>query len=231
MNPTTKQSYVYVIIEEGAGNGCCKLGVSDNVESRRRTLQTGNSHKLVVIGKWAVDRLTENALHLHFAKYRRIGEWFELPAFSGLAILRVVNTPISPTICSDGDDIRKSTARGQNILQHEIIGLPSEYWIHLKDRSKPPIPFRHVVNPAGRKKIEGQNLIAYEILRKIQCHCGIERRLTAGYISAMQMAEILQEDRETQIGIIRQFLRKRVLKIDMRIASIMCAKCLGAPRN
>lgn len=90
MNLTTKQSLVYVI--QAQGTSLCKLGVTTDLASRLRSIQTGCPHKCVVLATWPGSTRLEAKLHKHFAGYRRAGEWFELPAFCGRQIWDIVKS-------------------------------------------------------------------------------------------------------------------------------------------
>ena len=70
-----KQSLVY-FIQEGS-NGAIKIGYSNQgVEKRLIELQVGNPRKLYVLRTIEGDKKLEHELHLFFAKYKLIGEWF-----------------------------------------------------------------------------------------------------------------------------------------------------------
>lgn len=63
-----------------------KIGVSNNVNSRIQTLQTGNPHEFELIG--AIPQLArtqafeiESKFHHYFRSARKQGEWFHLPNF------------------------------------------------------------------------------------------------------------------------------------------------------
>lgn len=88
MNPTIKQSFVYVIHAQGTPR--VKLGVTTDVDSRLRAIQTGCPYKCVVLAKWPGSPRLERKLHEHFKEHRKHGEWFELPPYSGKAIYDIV---------------------------------------------------------------------------------------------------------------------------------------------
>lgn len=88
MNPTIKQSFVYVIHAQGTPR--VKLGVTTDVESRLRAIQTGCPYKCVVLAKWPGSPRLERKLHEYFKEHRKHGEWFELPPYSGKAIYDIV---------------------------------------------------------------------------------------------------------------------------------------------
>ena len=56
--------------------GPVKIGTALDVESRRRTLQTGNPERLTVIRTEPGDATRERELHERFASCRIAGEWF-----------------------------------------------------------------------------------------------------------------------------------------------------------
>lgn len=91
MNPTIKPTFVYVILQQNSG-GLCKLGVSAEPEDRRRTLQTGNPNKLTILAVWPGSPRLEKKLQRYFHEYKREGEWYALPPFSGLEIYRLVHS-------------------------------------------------------------------------------------------------------------------------------------------
>ncbi len=88
MGRLNSQAFIYVFHAQGTPR--VKLGVTRNIEGRRRGLQTGCPYKLVLLAKWLCPPSIEKRLHSHFAAYRREGEWFELPPFSGLEILKLI---------------------------------------------------------------------------------------------------------------------------------------------
>ena len=59
------------------GDEAIKIGVSQNVEARMASLQTGNYEKLRLIGSIPGDVTTEKKFHRVFAKYHVHGEWFK----------------------------------------------------------------------------------------------------------------------------------------------------------
>ena len=65
-------------------NHLIKIGMSKNVESRRKNLQASNPHPLLIVGlsnscSEKLARYIERSLHLHYAKCSLRGEWFSLP--------------------------------------------------------------------------------------------------------------------------------------------------------
>lgn len=125
---------------------------------------------------------------------------------------------IKPPVVSTNESL-------QNMTQKELIGTSSKSWKRLKGDCKPPIPDRHVLNPSGKRKFGRKTLTGYEILRKAECLCGGEKRLTAGYVSATQLYDMGDDDYETQVGIIRQILRKRAGQVDRKLVGVRCAAC------
>lgn len=67
-----------------------KLGVTMDLDARLRAIQTGCPYKCVVLAKWPGSPQLERKLHEHFKDYRKHGEWFELPPYSGKAIYDIV---------------------------------------------------------------------------------------------------------------------------------------------
>ncbi len=54
-----------------------KIGYSKSPKKRVGGLQTGNPHKLVLLGIVAGTEAEETAFHVRFAQYRMEGEWFK----------------------------------------------------------------------------------------------------------------------------------------------------------
>jgi len=81
-------SCVYIIQQKG-GEGCIKIGVSDDVEARLKHLQTGSPYALSVIAKIiAKDKChaicIEKSYHEKLKSYRLNGEWFNKSAIEYL---------------------------------------------------------------------------------------------------------------------------------------------------
>lgn len=72
-------STVYVL--RAKGTNLVKIGfTAGDVEERRRALQTGCPHELVVELTFAGTMEDERCAHERWADRRRVGEWFELTA-------------------------------------------------------------------------------------------------------------------------------------------------------
>ena len=75
-----KESYVYLMYAKKSNQ--YKIGVSNDVEARRRTLEGSSGLSIEVV---AFYKTKDNAykvearLHKLFDKYRTLGEWFEFP--------------------------------------------------------------------------------------------------------------------------------------------------------
>lgn len=69
---------VYVI---AGGRRHVKIGISQNVEKRRRGIQTGCPFSIRIVQSWHTSRAREieRKAHRTFAKYRWAGEWFDVP--------------------------------------------------------------------------------------------------------------------------------------------------------
>ena len=67
---------VYFIQRENGGD--IKIGYTNDIERRLKTLQTGNADRLVVLGLIRGDQALEASLHRKFAihRVRKDGEWF-----------------------------------------------------------------------------------------------------------------------------------------------------------
>lgn len=66
--------FVYFI--QAGDSGPIKIGYSDNVDSRLRSMQTGNHERLRLLCKVPGSYLDEGSLHKRFDIYRLSGEWF-----------------------------------------------------------------------------------------------------------------------------------------------------------
>lgn len=91
MNPTTKQSHVY-ILQPGSSNEV-KIGFSASIGKRWRTLQTAQPKRLKVLAMVNGDRTVESLLHRIFAKFQIPDagtEWFALP----WEVIRAIQTPV-----------------------------------------------------------------------------------------------------------------------------------------
>lgn len=126
------------------------------------------------------------------------------------------------------DTLSDTTDKTRKVqTQQELIGSPGEKW--KKVSGKPPYPPRHVLNPVGKRIIGRRTLVGYEFLRRVPCAedgCKEYIRLVAGYISPTQMAGLERDDIETQIGIVRNILRKRAREVQSRITvNLRCAGC------
>ncbi|GHB26471.1 GIY-YIG nuclease family protein [Salinicola rhizosphaerae] len=91
--------YTYFIVEnEDNDEFRIKIGFSKNPEKRIRTLQTGNSRKLAIMG-WLEkgDAFLEKRLHRKYEPYRLNGEWFSIEPCDVLEELKSEST--SSYIC------------------------------------------------------------------------------------------------------------------------------------
>ena len=73
------RQYIYVI--KNPENDRVKIGVSNNVEKRLHTLETGAGTKLDLVYQSVICSNAfdiENTVHKHFDEYRIFGEWFEV---------------------------------------------------------------------------------------------------------------------------------------------------------
>lgn len=68
-----RQHYIYFVQSE---DGFIKIGCSQNVKSRFRTIQGDNHMKIKLIGKMKGGYDLEAKLHRKFKKFRKRGEWF-----------------------------------------------------------------------------------------------------------------------------------------------------------
>jgi hypothetical protein len=68
-----------VYLARSEQGGPCKIGFAKNVDKRMLGLQTGSSENLKLVGSFPVSGMTaEKAIHKHFSKARKSGEWFIL---------------------------------------------------------------------------------------------------------------------------------------------------------
>lgn len=110
MNPTT---FVYVIWVQRTSK--IKMGISKNPESRLRDLQTASADKLMLLGKWPGSRNMERALHRELSQCRRSGEWFEVPPFIGLDIIRAIENHKTVEI----EPVKRKTKKSKKLyLEH-----------------------------------------------------------------------------------------------------------------
>lgn len=65
-------TFVYFMLADGL----LKIGISQNVEQRRRGLESQSGRKLDVLGYIKGDRDLERSWHERYASYREHGEWF-----------------------------------------------------------------------------------------------------------------------------------------------------------
>lgn len=76
----SKERYLYLMHCQGTNQ--YKIGVSNDVEGRRRALQNASGFPVVLVAFYKTkDKAfkVERQLHVLFDKYRTIGEWFEFP--------------------------------------------------------------------------------------------------------------------------------------------------------
>lgn len=61
-------------------NGFTKIGISNDVDRRIALFQTGNPYPLELLGKFEFDNAlqVESILHVRYAGFRTMGEWFKL---------------------------------------------------------------------------------------------------------------------------------------------------------
>ncbi len=64
-------------IAAGVRRGPVKIGYTDNLADRLRTLQSGNPQPLYALAVIPGDVARERRLHQRFAEGRLIGEWFD----------------------------------------------------------------------------------------------------------------------------------------------------------
>lgn len=75
--PHIMTRYLYII---GSETGPKKVGITNNLTTRLRQIQTGNADRLSVLKSWELGEaapLVEKAVHSRLARYRQAGEWFD----------------------------------------------------------------------------------------------------------------------------------------------------------
>jgi len=80
-----RQSYVYAI--GGTDQSLVKIGVSTDLASRCRHIQTGRADPVVVLWSAKGGRPREIALHEYFADRHVRGEWFEFPEGNAVELI------------------------------------------------------------------------------------------------------------------------------------------------
>lgn len=108
---------VYFIGQETNGQITIKIGVAQNIEKRRRKLQTGNPYELRLLG-WLMSKDNyelEKKLHRHFRAKRGLGEWFDIEPADILPILQRAG--------SDGFVAKNADAF--EIIGHDKDGVPA----------------------------------------------------------------------------------------------------------
>ena len=97
--PDTQRVYVmYPDTKWGWLFGPSKIGVSNNAARRVRTFQTAHYHDITVHMTLTVRdaRDTEYRAHRYLHRFRRKGEWFNLPpAFAATAVRMVANQTVT----------------------------------------------------------------------------------------------------------------------------------------
>lgn len=81
----TKEKVVYVV---GDGHsGIVKIGITENLNSRLKTLQSGSPHELRVLCTFRSGIELEAHLHKRFEKRRLQGEWFDFTGVDAVALI------------------------------------------------------------------------------------------------------------------------------------------------
>lgn len=86
VNEATTHQSIYVVT---GGYRQIKIGISTNVRKRLRGIQTGCPVRIKLEGQWRTPhaRKVEKAAHSALVRYRTSGEWFNLPASVGMAVV------------------------------------------------------------------------------------------------------------------------------------------------
>lgn len=77
MKHVRTEGFVYIV--HAVGTNRIKIGFSANPGDRLASLQTGSPFRLEIISCVPGSRADEMRMHRRLAKYRRTGEWFEIP--------------------------------------------------------------------------------------------------------------------------------------------------------
>lgn len=98
-----RQEFIY-FIQEGT-SGFIKIGITTDIESRIKALQTGNPRKLRCIANFRGSHIYEQKLHIKFNSSRYNGEWFhptkDLLQYIGRIKNEVVQNVIEDTCVSE----------------------------------------------------------------------------------------------------------------------------------
>lgn len=103
-------NYVYII---KAGSNF-KIGKTNNIEKRIKTIQTGNSNKIKLIRSYSVQdsNTLEKYLHLKFSRYKIRGEWFSK-----------VDLPFIDAIMSSATNMDRFI---EDMRRQEVYGVSTE---------------------------------------------------------------------------------------------------------
>jgi hypothetical protein len=99
-----KPCFVYVIGRVGGAN-VCKVGLSDNPESRLKSLQSGSPHQLYIsFALWTPSRAealaVETFAHDLMRPAKMVGEWFRVAPSAGEVVAKVSQHLIKNPPCS-----------------------------------------------------------------------------------------------------------------------------------
>lgn len=117
-----KPHWVYVV----AGNGAIKVGVSVDVDSRIKTLNTGSATPIALLGSWAFDSRraaldAEYNLQVKLAEYRLNGEWFSIGALSAIDFEAGLDVTRRKVVNKNRDEVLQNEARkGQLAWLNEL---------------------------------------------------------------------------------------------------------------
>ena len=64
--------YIYFIYDKSN----IKIGYTKDISQRRKTLQTSNPNKLIILGYICGEKSKEKELHKIFKEYKTLNEWF-----------------------------------------------------------------------------------------------------------------------------------------------------------
>lgn len=105
MNPTTETGYIYVI--HAPGTNCIKIGYTDHPRRRMAELQVSSPVKLRLLLTCPGTLDMEGQIHGKLSGYHKSGEWFELPAFSSMVVLKVIQS-VTGIDCLQPDNTAKA---------------------------------------------------------------------------------------------------------------------------
>ena len=116
-----RKTYVYFIqaIDDHTGktSGPIKIGFSNNVKKRLKSLQVGNPNKLKILRKISGSKRLEKRFHRHFGWCRLYGEWFNPTQ----ELLNVINCKSIEIVPEPYPKIIDVSIKNKNITKHIVL--------------------------------------------------------------------------------------------------------------